>query len=470
MSYISGRMRRLIVLALIAAGCSAPKRSPPTTPRDASVALADGGASPGKDAEVGSNDASTTPDAGRLDASTPDGATPDAGGICEDGPRKPPAPARSNVINGTRQPTVVPLSPAQVNAVVGLGYATGGAWCSGTLIAESTVLTATHCTMGEDPSALRVFFGEDDLNPDLTVNVAAKLEHPTRDMTLLTLAIDPSTQIAVQPIPIYLGMLSGADEGIFLEQAGFGDTESTTHGRFFVTEVLASVRASSFTVDGMGMQGVCYGDSGGPSMIVAPEGDARVLGDLSEGDAECAHQDDYIRTDAQRSWIENVTGPTPGAGPIPCGMVTSEGLCKNSGSTESHCEGGELVTNDCANGEGCGWSAAGWRCMPLAGDPCEGLAHFGTCNGEVARWCDRGVIYERDCEACGEHCLFLGERIGSDCDPDPLDCGELDYQGHCLGDVSEWCEDHERQRVDCAAMGQVCRFVDPTTGYYCDDP
>lgn len=456
---------------LFAIACSSNKDRPPSSlPRDASASAEDAEAHE-PDATEPADTGTGAPDAGSdADAAIADAAPTDGGDMCMDGPRKPPR-ARARVVNGTRTPTILPLDAEQIMAVVGIASLTDGAWCSGTLIAERIVLTATHCTVDEDASAMRVLFGEDDLAPDLAVPVIDKLEHPTRDVALLTLAFDPATMIGVRPIPIYLGTLSAMDEGITVEQAGYGDTESTTHGRFFVTELLASVGSRTFTVDGMGIQGVCYGDSGGPSMMVAPEGDVRVLGDLSEGDTECAHRDDYVRVDVIRPWIEAVTGPTPSAGPIACGPVTAEGECRESGAAAAWCENNELTLATCTAGELCGWSGFGWRCMAASMDPCEGLAYYGTCEGQVARWCDAGVIYERDCAKCGEACLYLGERIGSDCDVDPLNCGELDYLGRCDGNVSEWCnEDNRRERLDCAATGQICRYIDTELGYYCADP
>src|SRR5688572_5782983 len=100
-------------------------------------------------------DADTAPDTGE-----PDAAVEDTGNECVSGPRKPAPPPRLHVVNGTRQPTLVPLTPEQVMAVVGLASTRGEAWCSGTLISDDVVLTAQHCTVGEAASDMRVLFGE----------------------------------------------------------------------------------------------------------------------------------------------------------------------------------------------------------------------------------------------------------------------------------------------------------------------
>jgi hypothetical protein len=336
------------------------------------------------------------------------------------------------------------------------------------LIGDRVVLTAQHCTAGVAATSIEILFGVDDLRPVLAVPVTAKVEHRTRDAALLTLAYAPSSRIAVRPIPIYLGTLTRADEGATVEQAGYGETESSEWGRFFVTELLESVGDTTFTVNGFGRQGVCFGDSGGPSLMTTAEGDVRVIGDLSEGDPECGNRDHFVRADAIRPWIESVTGPTPPAGPLPCGEVSAEGACTEGGSAATYCDDGALVHEPCQ--DVCGWSGIGWRCVPRTADPCGGLSHLGECAGRTARWCDRGTIQTRDCGACGETCLFLGDRVGFDCEQDPSVCGELDFLGRCDGDVAEWCnEDTERERVDCAAQGQVCRYIDARTGYYCAD-
>ncbi len=364
------------------------------------------------------------PDASSTDAAADAGLPADAGGEdasnqCVEGPRKPLG-VRAGIVNGTRAPNLVPLGLEQRRAVVGIGQVgVTGAFCSGTLISERVVLTATHCTDGIPGTQLRIIFGEDDLSPELVVPVANKREHPIQDLALLTTASAPSAQLAVQPIPIYLGTLTAADQGRDVETAGYGDTESSEWGRFFAIELLVSVDAQTFTVDGQGFRGVCFGDSGGPAFLVAPEGDPRTLGDLSEGDAECGNQDTFVRADVLRPWIEETTGPTPGAGNLPC----------------------------------------------------QGLGLVGACSDNVVRWCEAGVVVTRDCGQCGETCLYLGGRQGYDCSVDPLACGELDYLGRCEGAVSEWCnEENRRERLDCAAQGQICRYIDAETGYYCADP
>ncbi len=457
------------------------------------------------------------PEVADVDAGVADqGVAPDAGDICLETANKPVTIGRSNVYYGTRSPTYLPMTPAQVRAVVAISNGRSGSFCSGTLITPTIVLTAKHCTEGTAGGSFYVLFGQDDERPELAIRTIQKREHPSRDTTLLQLASDATTQIEVTPIPIPLNPLTNAQLGITLEQAGFGQTESgRSNGRFFVAEPLVSLDNQELTVDGQGQHGVCFGDSGGPSMMIAPEGDIRVVGDLSWGDPSCTGRDRYARVDVLRTWIEEWTGPTPGAGPVPCGAVTSEGRCSSNQTEVTFCRDGGLVRETCATNSVCGWNSneSGWRCLPRASDPCQGIGFAGECNNNTLRWCDRGQVLTRPCGQCGETCTRVSEEEGFACavtncgDVDTVgrcdgnsavycengqrqtddctaaqdrcgetgggfrclrDCGDLDYQGRCAGNTAEWCnQNNQRQTRDCAAEGMTCRYVNDELGYYC---
>lgn len=379
-----------------------------------------------------------------------------------------PLPGAGAIYYGTRQPTHVQLSSRQVKAIVGLGEnPPPGAECSGTLIAADVVLTATHCTRDVDATNFYVTFGDDDYNPELVVDVIEKNENPTYDITMLRLAYAPSTQIDVEPIPAFAGTLSRLDFGEIFEQSGFGQTETgNSNGRFFVAEPFDSFEDGGFlVVNGENQHGVCFGDSGGPSLRQTTDG-VRVVGALSYGDESCTGYDRYTRVDLVQDWIAAYAGDIPGARPEPCGDVTARGQCSTDGRVASFCEQGALRHTPCAVGDICHDDGTHARCVPVEDAPCGAVTGVGACDGEVLSWCDHDVLRQRDCAACGDQlCVQIDATVGFGCVDNH--CGDLDYLGECDGDVARWCDDGQVKTEDCAAGNSTCGFVDNDTGYYC---
>ena len=377
------------------------------------------------------------------------------------------------VYYGTRDPTHVPLSAEQILAVVALSQnPNGGSNCSGTLISEDVVLTAKHCTQGWNASNIFVLFGQDDDNPVLAIQTEQKRQHQNRDLALLRLTEKPADSIDVEPIPIVLNNLSSLDIGITAEQAGYGRTETGySDGRFFVAEELYGFENGdqNLVVNGYGEKGVCFGDSGGPSMRIGTAGETRVMGALSWGDGSCVDLDRYSRVDVVRSWVEEWAGPTPEAGPQPCEDVTTVGSCAPDGSEATYCSSAdELMIEECDDDEICDYSADadGYRCILQTDAPCGGETYFGRCDGETLVWCDEGRVRERPCDACDERCGLVDSQRGYDCMLNG--CGDVDYLGRCTEDgVAEWCSNGELRRRDCASQDLACGFVNDEVGYFC---
>jgi hypothetical protein len=380
-----------------------------------------------------------------------------------------PLPGAGAIYFGTRSPSHVQLSPQQVKAVVGLGEnPPPGAECSGTLIADDVVLTATHCTDGIDATNFYVTFGDDDYNPELIVDVIGKNENPTYDITMLRLAFAPATRIDVEPIPVFAGTLTQFDFGEIFEQSGFGQTETgNSNGRFFVAELFDSFEDGGYlVVNGENQHGVCFGDSGGPSLRQTADAGVRVVGALSWGDESCTGYDRYTRVDLVQDWIAAYAGDIPGAEPVPCGAVTARGQCSTDGRVASFCEQGTLRHDPCATAEVCHDDGDEARCVALADAPCGAITGYGACDGEVLSWCDHDVLRERDCGSCGDQvCVLVDTTVGFGCVDNH--CGDLDYLGECDGNVARWCDDGEVKTEDCATSRTTCGFVDNDTGYYC---
>lgn len=433
-------LRAHVVVALLVASCTGGlgvQPVPGAGGADPNVDLGDG---PGGGADGGAADPG---DDGPL--VPPD--TPDPTDACGD------LRAANAVYYGTAEPTVVPLGPGQALAI---GTFNG---CSGTVIAPTWVLTATHCGLS---AGAELCVGEQ--SPDTCLGSSRVYDNPAGDMTLVELDGDARDALpGLVPIPILTEDMDAGWLGRTAEAAGYGAQEDGSSGeREFTAEPIASLDGDILTIDGEGRHGVCFGDSGGPVMVVASDGTARVAGDLSNGDGSCVGQDNYTRVDVHRAWIEEHTGPT--TPPDGCGGVDGVGRCLQGVAT--WCDDDRLQTQRCDAGTACGWDAdrRGFRCIAGA-DPCGGVDAVGACDGATARWCDRGTPRARDCGACGQACAADTPYGGAYCVDDP--CGGLDYLGRCNGDIAEWCEDGALNQEDCAARGRTCQWIDDQTGYYC---
>ena len=216
-------------------------------------------------------------------------------------------PGRGNgkvpkVFNGTERPTHVPLTDGQIMAV--------GSWdsCSGTVIADRWVLTANHCLIYEGQ---RFCIGQDADDPIACLQAEVVHRNPDADMTLVYLS-GSATEAAegLQPIPLFEGDLDEDWIGVKAEAAGYGQQEDGGYGeREFTAEPIVDLDGHEMTIDGEGVRGVCFGDSGGPVMVIDSEGTVGVAGALSWGDPDCWGRDRYTRVDTNRDWLEGILGP-----------------------------------------------------------------------------------------------------------------------------------------------------------------
>lgn len=68
---------------------------------------------------------------------------------------------------------------------------------------------------------------------------------------------------------------------------------------------------------------------------------------------------------------------------------------------------------------------------------------------------------DENCRAELDICFEDATGTGEDCD------AGLTFSGRCDGDVLEWCQQSEKQRLDCAKRDSVCTFVPAVQSFDC---
>jgi MYXO-CTERM domain-containing protein len=303
----------------------------------------------------------------------------------------------------------------------------GYAFCSGTLVTPTVVVTAAHCITPEigSPSweQVEVFFGTSVFEGGTFIALDDGLAHPGFDATLE----DPDDDIAVlrldSPAPVApVPMADLPPLGTSLTLVGFGITQTGAEdgGTKRVASATIFERYGKVFAMELAPSGTCSGDSGGTALW-NDGGVEKLVGVHTRSD--CAS---FMLNESVDSHLADFVQPFIDAG-ASCG---GDGACATGCSSpdpDCPCAADGFCTVACAD---------------VASDPdCDPLcAAEGTC----VQGCP---MPDSDCPTCADD----GE-CNPDCDQDP-DCEVAEGGGGAGGGGADE-SDEEDGGCDCAATGR----------------
>jgi len=283
---------------------------------------------------------------------------------CVTGCVQPPAPGSTeSEIRGGTADSVDP-------AVVALSVLGVYSYCTATLIAPHTLLTAGHCNQ----DGMEADFGTNADSPSKSIEIADVKVHPMYggegkpfDVAVMKLKSDPQgiTPLSLNGTPITIDQV-----GHMIRHVGYGVTDdSTSEGG----GIKRTVSYPLNRLDGMlmysGAQGeqTCTGDSGGPGlMTLAGQSGETIVSVVSDGPDCQLSQDGWDdRVDAVLDWIVQTTSTWD----APPTVVKATDPGSGSGS-----------------GDGTGDPGGG----PSPPDSGGGLGHRGDGSGDMGGGCSVG--------------------------------------------------------------------------------
>ncbi len=242
-----------------------------------------------------------------------------------------------------------------------LTYSGLNAYCGGSIIHETWILTAAHCVYGTSPAALTVVAGihdrtSDSANPYLqrrsikSITIHPSYNDSTLDYDIALIELQSAMTLTTQVVPIQLASSSDSrlyNNGTLLTVSGWGHIayggSAAIKLRKVNVPVVSSITCNSaygsitdrmFCAGNVASGGIdsCQGDSGGP-IFVNDNGTYKLTGIVSSGNG-CAwpgYPGIYTHVVNLRPWIESIAPITHDTAP----SVTSTAIMPTLTSTKT---------------------------------------------------------------------------------------------------------------------------------------
>jgi secreted trypsin-like serine protease len=214
-----------------------------------------------------------------------------------------------------------PSSSGQFTSAVALTNKNFGAFCSGTAITPTVVITAAHCVeVLETPSDNYVYVGNGKENGLFLgqFQVKSAKANPSYNPWSFSGQNDIAYVVLAQPLPLpqsaFIPVLTKKTEvaemiraGKIARVIGFGDRSNGGTGvKYQVDAPITKVGSNEIGIGGNGKDS-CQGDSGGPAYGQLANGEWRVFGVVSRG-GSCGSGGIYGLMHANICWVQQDSG------------------------------------------------------------------------------------------------------------------------------------------------------------------
>jgi tryptase len=364
------------------------------------------------------------------------------------GPVEGPQPGsrRDAIVGGTTDtgdPQVFELRFAEV------GNPSNRARCSGTLIAPHTIVTAGHCVdpsiIGATAIDMYVINVTDDSTqqPSDEIQVTKMAAHPmynnilyTNDIALVLLEQAPKGVTPKDWNAESIDALTGKPIRVIGYGDNIGGTSSSGHGtRRQAALTFGAIAADTYQLGNGSTEGICHGDSGGPSFYTFPDGVERLVGVHSTTLTSACTLGTDTRIDRFPSFIDGW-------------MAQNEAVasCGQDGRCAQNCPSPDL---DCV-------CAADGQCTTA----CPDLSKDPDCPADCGQ---NGVCSQQACPAPDPDCVALGQPcsdalacVARQCITDPQR-----MQGYCSKGCTADADCAAAPDLECNPTSNLCTYRPP---------